>query len=112
MSQERYRVAELTTEHAQRILAAVAPGNRFVSIAEAAAAFTNSVQILHCVTPEGGDQRLVVKRLTEDPDPARATADFHGLRIAHEHGIPTREPLFSGGRAEDEPADSLMQRSW
>ena len=30
----------------------------------------------------------MVKRLTEDPDPARATADFHGLRIAREHGIP------------------------
>ena len=55
MSQERYRVAELTTEHAQRILDAVAPGNRLVSVAEAATAFTNSVQILHCVTREGGD---------------------------------------------------------
>ena len=38
--------------------------------------------------------RLAVKRMTDDPDPERATADFHGLRIARKHGIPAPEPLY------------------
>ena len=38
--------------------------------------------------------RLVVKLLTDEPDPARASADYHGLRIAREHGIPAPEPLL------------------
>ena len=32
--------------------------------------------------------------MTDDPDPERATADFHGLRIARKHGIPAPEPLY------------------
>ena len=36
----------------------------------------------------------MVKRMTDDPDPERATADFHGLRIARKHGIPAPEPLY------------------
>ena len=93
-------MAELTTAHAQRILDTVAPGHRIVSIAAASAAFTNSVQILRCVTPDGNDRRLVVKRMTEDPDPARATADFHGLRIAQEQGVPAPEPIHRDATAE------------
>ena len=32
--------------------------------------------------------------MTDDPDPERAAADFHGLRIARKHGIPAPEPLY------------------
>ena len=42
----------------------------------------------------------MVKRLTEDPDPARATADFHGLRIAREHGIPSPQPILLDAEGE------------
>ena len=85
---------ELTTQHAQSIIQAVAPGHRLLSSTPAAAAYTNSVHILHCVSPSGNETRLAVKRMTDDPDPERATADFHGLRIARKHGIPAPEPLY------------------
>ena len=85
---------ELTTQHAQAIVHAVAPSLRLLSYTPAAAAYTNSVHILRCVSPSGNETRLAVKRMTNDPDPKRATADFHGLRIARKHGIPAPEPLY------------------
>ena len=85
---------DLTTQHAQLIVHAVAPGHRLLSSTPAAAAYTNSVHILRCVSPSGSEIRLAVKRMTDDPDPERATADFHGLRIARKHGIPAPEPLY------------------
>ena len=84
----------LTIEHAQLIVHTVAPGHRLLSLTPASAAFTNSVYILRCLSPAGNEVRLVVTRLTDDPDPERATADFHGLRIARKHGIPAPEPLY------------------
>ena len=78
----------------QRVLDAVAPGSRLVSITPAAAAFTNAVDVLDTVSPDGQRARFVVKRMFEDPDPERATADFHGLRIARRHGILAPEPLL------------------
>jgi aminoglycoside phosphotransferase (APT) family kinase protein len=85
---------ELTSEQFQLIVHAVAPDLRLLTTTPAAAAYTNSVHILHCVSPAGNGMRLAVKRMSDDPDPERATADFHGLRIAREHGIPAPEPLY------------------
>jgi aminoglycoside phosphotransferase (APT) family kinase protein len=93
-------MSELTPEEAQRIIGKVAPGHRVVSVVPAAAAYTNSVQILCCATPDGNELRLVLKRMTEEPDPARATADFHGLRIARRHGIPAPEPIYLDATGE------------
>ena len=73
---------------ASRVIDAVVPGHKLVSVTPAHAAFTNSVQVLDTLSPAGSRLRLVVKRMTDDPDPERATADFHGLRIARKHGIP------------------------
>ena len=78
----------------KEIVEAVAPGHRLLSVTPAQAAFTNTVQILDTVSPAGNRLRLVVKRMTDDPDPERATADFHGLRIARKHGIPAPEPVL------------------
>ena len=85
---------ELTTQCAQRIVSTVFPCHRLLALTPAAAAYTNSVHILRCVSPAGNEFRLAVKRMTDDPDPERATADFHGLRIARKHGIPAPEPLY------------------
>ena len=63
---------DLTTQHAQLIVHAVAPGHRLLSSTPAAAAYTNSVHILRCVSPSGSEIRLAVKRMTDDPDPERA----------------------------------------
>ena len=84
----------LTTQHAQRIVSTLFSGHRLLSSIPAAAAYTNSVHILRCVLPSGGEMRLAVKRMSDDPDPERAAADFHGLRIARKHGIPAPEPLY------------------
>ena len=85
---------------AQLILDAVAPGHRLLSVVPARAAFTNSVHVLNTVSPAGGRLRLVVKRMTDDPDPERATADYDGLRIARKHGIPAPEPLLLDATGE------------
>ena len=85
---------DLTTQHAQRIISTIFPGHRLLSSTPAAAAYTNSVHILRCVSPSGSEIRLAVKRMTDDPDPERATADFHGLRIARKHRLPAPEPLY------------------
>lgn len=87
-------MTELTNQQFQLIVHAVAPGLRLLSATPATAAYTNSVHILHCVSPTGNETRLAVKRMTDDPDPERATADFYGLRIARMHGIPAPEPLY------------------
>ena len=84
----------------QAILDAAAPGHRLVSVTPARAAFTNTVQILDTLSPGGSRLRLVVKRMTDDPDPERATADFHGLRLARQHGIPAPEPVFLDATGE------------
>ena len=91
---------ELTSEQFQLIVEAVAPGHRLLTSTPAAAAYTNSVHVLRCVSPSGNEMRLAVKRLTDDPDPERATADFHGLRIARKHGIPAPEPLYLDSSGE------------
>ena len=84
----------------KEIVEAVAPGHRLLSVTPAQAAFTNTVQILDTVSPAGNRLRLVVKRMTDDPDPERATADFHGLRIARKYGIPAPEPLLLDAAGE------------
>ena len=38
--------------------------------------------------------------MTYEPDPERATADFHGLQIARRHGIPAPEPVFLDATGE------------
>ena len=90
----------LTCKHAQRILYAIDPGLRLVSISQAQAAFTNSVLVLDTLSPTGSRLRLVIKRMTDAPDPERATADFHGLRIARKHGIPAPEPVYLDATGE------------
>ena len=90
----------LTIEHAQLIVSTVASGHRLLSLTPATAAFTNSVHILRCLSPAGNEVRLVVKRMADDPDPERATADFHGLQIARKHGIPAPEPLYLDSSGE------------
>ena len=90
----------LESSRAQRVLDTVAPGSRLLSITPAAAAFTNAVDLLEVESPEGQRSRLVVKRMTDAPDPERATADFHGLRIARRHGIPAPEPLLLDATGE------------
>ena len=50
--------------------------------------------MLEAESPGGRTLRLVVKRLTDDPDPKRAAAEFHGLQIARRHGIPAPEPVL------------------
>ena len=85
---------------ASRVIDAVAPGHKLVSVTPANAAFTNSVQVLDTLSPAGSSLRLVVKRMTDDPDPERATADFHGLRIARKHGIPAPEPVLLDATGE------------
>ena len=84
---------ELTDEQFQRIVETVVPGHRLLSATPAQAAYTNSVHILRCASSGGNETRLAVKRMSDDPDPERAAADFHGLRIARNHGIPAPEPL-------------------
>ena len=85
---------------ASRVIDAVVPGHRLVSVTPARAAFTNSVQVLDTLSPAGSRLRLVVKRMTDDPDPERATADFHGLRIARKHGVPAPEPVLLDATGE------------
>ena len=85
---------------ASRVIDAVVPGHRLVSVTPARAAFTNSVQVLDTLSSAGSRLRLVVKRMTDDPDPERATADFHGLRIARKHGVPAPEPVLLDATGE------------
>ena len=85
---------------AQCVVDTVARGNRLLSITPARAAFTNVVDVLDTDSPDGQSRRLVVKRMTDEPDPERATADFHGLQIARRHGIPAPEPVFLDATGE------------
>ena len=85
---------------ASRVIDAVVPDHKLVSVTPAHAAFTNSVQVLDTLSPAGSRLRLVVKRMTDDPDPERATADFHGLRTARKHGIPAPEPVLLDATGE------------
>ncbi|MCE2459077.1 MAG: aminoglycoside phosphotransferase family protein [Dehalococcoidia bacterium] len=79
---------------ASRVIDAVVPGHRLVSV------IPNSVQVLDTLSPGGSRLRLVVKRMTDEPDPERATADFHGLRIARKGGIPAPEPVLLDATGE------------
>ena len=85
---------------AQLVVDSVAPGSRLISIAPATAAFTNAVHVLNTVSSNGQRRRFVVKRMTDEPDPERATADFHGLQIARRHGIPAPEALLLDAMGE------------
>ena len=89
-----YRMHDLTFERSRAIVQTVAPGHRLISVKPVPGSFTNCSRILECRTPAGSYVRLVVKLLIDDPDPARASADYHGLRIARKHGIPAPEPLL------------------
>ena len=79
---------------ARLVVDTVAPGHRLISITPAAAAFTNAVHVLDTVSSGGQRRRFVVKRMTYEPDPERATTDYCGLRIARRHGIPAPEPVL------------------
>ena len=94
MTESHNRVARLDEDRARLILNAAVPGLRLVSISAARAAFTNSVHVLDTESRGGHRLRLVVKCLTDEPDPERAAAEFHGLRIAHRRGLPVPEPVF------------------
>ena len=97
---EQTVVSAAHADLASRVIDAVVPGHKLVSVTPAHAAFTNSVQVLDTLSPAGSRLRLVVKRMTDDPDPERATADFHGLRIARKHGIPAPEPVLLDATGE------------
>ena len=86
--------------HAPLVLDTVAPGHRLISITPATAAFTNAVHVLDTVSSSGQRRRFVVKRMTDEPDPERAAADFHGLQIARRHGIPAPEPVLLDATGE------------
>ncbi len=90
----------LDCELAQRILEEIAPRHRLTSVANARAAFTNAVHILEATSPRGRTDRFVVKRLTDEPDPERADAEYDGLRIARRHGIPVPEPVLLDATGE------------
>ena len=85
---------------AQLVVDTVAPGHRLISITPATAAFTNAVHVLDTVSPGGQRRHFVVKRMTYEPDPERATADYYGLQIARRHGIPAPEPLLLDATGE------------
>ena len=87
-------ISGLGSRKAQQVLDEIAPRLRLISITPAQAAFTNAVHIIEAGSPRGRTLRFVVKRLTDDPDPQRATAEFHGLQIARKHGIPAPEPVL------------------
>ncbi len=84
----------MDSELARRILEEIAPRPKLVSVTNARAAFTNAVHVLGAQSPRGHAVKFVVKRLTDDPDPERAIAEYHGLRIASKHGIPAPEPVL------------------
>ncbi len=94
----------------RRVLDRVARGHRLLSMTPAAAAFSNSIDVLDTSSPGGSRLRLVVKRMTDDPDPERATADFHGLQIARNHGVPAPEPLLLDATGELLGAPGLVTR--
>ena len=85
---------------AQLVVDTVARGHRLHSITPATAAFTNAVHVLDTESAGGQRHRFVVKRMTDEPDPERATADFHGLQIARNHGIAAPEPVLLDAKGE------------
>ena len=87
-------VNHLSLPHAQRVVQVAAPGLRVLAVTPARFAFTNAVHLVDTKSTAGRRRRLVVKLLTDDPDPERATAEFTSLRIAHHHGIPVPEPVY------------------
>ena len=91
---------QLSLPHAQRVVEVAVPGQRVLAVMPAAAAFTNSVHLLDTASAAGRRRRLVVKLLTDDPDPERAAAEFNGLRIARSHGIPVPEPVYLDAAGE------------
>ncbi len=85
---------------ARFVMDTVAPGSRLLSITPATAAFTNAVHVLDTVSSSGQRRRFVVKRMTDEPDPERAAADYYGLQIARRHGIPAPEPVLLDATGE------------
>ena len=90
----------LSLPQAHRVVEVAGPGQRVLAVTAAPFSFTNSVHFLDTVSAAGRRGRLVVKLLTDDPDPERATAEFTGLRIAHTHGIPVPEPVYLDAAGE------------
>ena len=93
-------ISVLDLSLAQNILETVAPGHRVRAVVPAKGAFTNAVHILDARSPSGRALRLVVKRMMESPDPRRAIAEFHALRIARKHDLPAPEPLLLDASGE------------
>ncbi len=91
---------QLDAAAGQPLLDQMAPGHQYLDAIAADAAYTNQVQVLEALSPEGSRVRLVVKRLTDSRDPDRATAEYHALRIAREHGVPVPKPLFLDSTGE------------
>lgn len=85
----------------QPLLDRIAPGHRFESATPAGAAYTNRVHIVRAISPRGHKLSLVVKQLTDSRDSRRAAAEYHGLKLAHRHGIPAPEPLLLDADGRD-----------
>ena len=94
MQNSPYPYVPLDPSVAERIVDEVVTRHKLVSVRPAHAAFTNAVHILETESAGGHNLRLVVKQLTDDPDPERAIAEYHGLQIARKHGIPAPEPVL------------------
>ena len=94
MQNTPYPYVPLDPAVARSIVDEVAPRHKLTSVTPAQAAFTNAVHILEIESAGGNILRLVVKQLTDDPDPERAVAEYHGLQIARKHGIPAPEPVL------------------
>ena len=85
-----------TTERAQRIVEAIDPRLRVVSIVPAAGSFTNDARVLECRTAAGSRVRLVAKFLVDKPRqaPRIAAVSFHAAMLARAHGVPVPEPVL------------------
>lgn len=93
---------QLNLSRAQLVLDSVAPGHRPLSVAPAAAAFTNDVHILDAVSPEGSRLRLVVKHFVDEPEfaPKCAQASFRALEMAQTRSVPVPQPILKDETGE------------
>ena len=90
---------------ASRVIDAVAPGHKLLSVTPARAAFTNSVQVLDTLSSAGNRMRLVVKRMTDDPAPEPVLLDATGELL----GVPGIVTTFVEGTQNANPSDP---KSW
>lgn len=95
---------------AQKLLDRIVPGHRFEAATPAGAAYTNRVHLVDASASDGSRVRLVVKQLTDSRDAVRASAEFHGLGVAHRAGIPVPEPLYLDAEGELLGAPGLVTR--